>query len=134
MQLSTVVWFFLAKPQAIVCMAFLYCHYHRKHSTVQSCFSQNVKWRPVYVSNGYELCSDILFTRVLTFDPLISVIMADCYVVKPHCQLFFEGYRPPGCWKRHGLSVFSRILHCLNQPSFPLCNKVLRGICVCLGC
>jgi hypothetical protein len=82
----------------------------------------------VYVSNGYELCSGILFTRVLTLTPLISVIMADCYVCEPHCQLFFEGYRPPGCWEEtRSLYVFSRILHCLNQPLFPLCNKVLEA-------
>jgi hypothetical protein len=31
-----------------------------------------------------------------------------------------------GVGKRHGLSMFLRILHCLNQPLFPLYNKVLE--------
>jgi hypothetical protein len=109
MQLSTVVWFFLfwLSPELLFVWLVLYCHYRRKHSTVQSCFSQNVKWRPVYVSNGYELCSVILFTRVLTLAPLISVIVVDCYVCEPHCQLYFEGYRPPGCWEEtRSLCVF----------------------------
>jgi len=32
-----------------------------------------------------------------------------------------------GVGKRHSLFVFLRILHCLNQPSFPLFNKVLEA-------
>jgi hypothetical protein len=100
MQLSIVVWFFLSldNPRAIAVMDFPIVTI-AKSSRVQSCFSQNVKWMPVYVSNGYKLCSNILFTRVLTLIPLISVIMAKCYVLNPHCQLFFESYRPPRCWE-----------------------------------
>jgi hypothetical protein len=60
----------------------------------------------VYVSNGYELCFVILFTRVLTLTPLISVIMVDCYVCEPHCQLYFKVIDLLGVGKRHGLSVF----------------------------
>jgi hypothetical protein len=66
-------------------------------------FFLEYKWRLVYVLSGHELCSGILFTIVLAF---VSAIMVDCYVVKLHYQLFFEGYRPPGYWKRHDLSVF----------------------------
>jgi len=35
----------------------------------------------------------------LTLTPLISSIGVDYYVCEPHCQLYFKGYRPPGCWE-----------------------------------
>jgi hypothetical protein len=58
-------------------------------------FFLEFKWRPVYVLNEYRLFPDILFTRFLTLDPLIFVIMADYYFCEPHYQLF-EGYQPLG--------------------------------------
>jgi cytosine/uracil/thiamine/allantoin permease len=66
----------------------------------------------MYVSNGYDLCYVILFTIILTLAPLICAIMVDYYVVKPQCQMFFEGYQPPGYWEETQSLYVSRIIYC----------------------
>jgi hypothetical protein len=75
-----------------------------------------------------------IFTRVLIFAPLISVIVADCYVCEPHCQLYFEGYQPHECREEtRSLCVFKD--SSLFKPTLiSSLHKVLRGICVCLVC
>jgi hypothetical protein len=45
-------------------------------------------------------------------------------------EFVLKGINLFGVWKRHGLSMSLRGIPCLYQPSSPLCNYVLKDICV----